>query len=109
MSKMKVYRIRLASTRGPTYRVSKNDTHRARSPNDRTLGRVNRKSVMPSFLVEFSANINVCSGSIHSTASDETAFDELVRVASKNFAILASSRLSFVSVDYEVPWSILEY
>jgi hypothetical protein len=45
---------------------------------------------------------------MHGTSSHQTTFNELVGIASKNFTILAGTRLTFVSIDNEVTGAKVE-
>lgn len=54
------------------------------------------------FMVKFAADIDICCGGVHGAADNETAFDELVRVLTHDFTVLACSRLTFVGVDDKV-------
>ncbi|GMT31566.1 hypothetical protein PFISCL1PPCAC_22863, partial [Pristionchus fissidentatus] len=60
------------------------------------------------FVVELSTDVDVGSTSAHCHSSDEAALNELVRVVSHDLAILARSRLSLVSVNYEVLRTAIE-
>ena len=56
-------------------------------------------------VVEFTTNVDVGSTSAHGTASDQAAFDELVRVVTHDLSVLAGAWLAFVCVDDQVLWS----
>lgn len=69
------------------------------------VGLVNGLLNVRSLLVEFSANVNVSCAGIHGATSDETAFDELVRISTQNLTVLAGTRFTLVGVHDEIPWS----
>jgi hypothetical protein len=52
-----------------------------------------------SFVIEFSANVDIGGGGVHGTSCDKTALDKLMGIFTHDLAIFASTRLSFVSVD----------
>jgi hypothetical protein len=56
-------------------------------------------------LEELATDVDVGGGGVHGTAGDETAFDELVGVATEDFTVLAGSGFTFVGVDDEVAGS----
>lgn len=55
-----------------------------------------------SLVVELSSDVDVGGGSVHGTASNETALNELVGVLAHNLAVLAGSGLSLIGVDDQV-------
>jgi len=55
-----------------------------------------------SLLVELSTDVDVSSGSVHGTASDETSFNQFVGVSSENFTIFACTRFTLVSIDDQI-------
>ena len=57
---------------------------------------------MGGLLVELATDVNVCSAGVHGTASNETTLYEFVGVAAHDFAVLAGSRLTLVSIYNEV-------
>lgn len=72
------------------------------------VGLVNGLLKMARLLVELSADVDVSSGGVHGAASNETAFNQFVGVASHDFAVLASTRFTFVSIDDEVTGTVCQ-
>ena len=53
-------------------------------------------------VVELAPDINVSGPGAHCTAGHEATLDQLVRVVTHDFTVLARARLAFVSVHHEV-------
>ena len=54
------------------------------------------------FMVELAPDVDVSCQAVHRAASNETAFDELVRVFAHDFAVFACPGFAFVGVDDEI-------
>ena len=65
------------------------------------------------FLVELATDVDVGSTGVHGAAGHETTFDELMGVATHDFSVFASARLSLVGIDDEITramwWRGLEH
>src|SRR5262245_660736 len=53
---------------------------------------------------KFTADINESEMTIHGECRNHTSFDQLVRIAFHDHAILASARLAFVGVAAQIDW-----
>ena len=56
------------------------------------------------FVPELAADINVSGLCSHTEANNESTFDELMRIVSQDFSVLASARLGLVTIDHKVIW-----
>ena len=60
-----------------------------------------------SFIPELSTDINIGSSCTHGKTYNQSSFNELVRIVTKNLSIFASTRLGLISVNDKVRRSVL--
>merc|ERR1719285_596846 len=58
-------------------------------------------------IVELSSDVDVASSGAHGSTSNEAALHQGVRVVTNDLTILASSRLTFISIDHQVLWATI--
>mmetsp|Transcript_99986 Transcript_99986/g.172520 ORF Transcript_99986/g.172520 Transcript_99986/m.172520 type:complete len:201 (-) Transcript_99986:266-868(-) len=54
------------------------------------------------FVVELTANVNVCCSRPHGKSCDQGSFDQLVGFHTHNFSVLTGTRLRFIGVDNDI-------